>query len=74
MAAELPREVVKSLSDQDAAIPVVHSKRRKKVRKVVPFVNEVEDQSHRWARCHLFKARLESIRAELISATFSIFT
>ena len=58
MAAELPREVVKSQSDQVAAIPVVHSKRRKKVRKVVPFVNEVDDQSHRWARCHLFETRL----------------
>ena len=48
MAAELPREVIKSQIDPDDILAVGgQSKRRKKVRKVAPFfLGEEDNQNH----------------------------
>ena len=57
MAAELPREVVKSKSDHDTTLEV-KSKKRKKVRKVAPFVEEDDDRSQ-----HHFKVNENSSKS-----------
>ena len=46
MAAELPREVIKSQLDPDDISTIQKSKRRKKVRKTTPFFLGEEDEGN----------------------------
>ena len=58
MAAELPREVVKSQIDHDE-IPVVQTKKRKKVRKVAPLTGE--DSQNPARALYVYRVRVNLI-------------